>query len=143
MKMSPEELERLFRQHSNFDRTLGLELEIFGPGKVTYSLTIDQRHLSTATISHGGVIAGMMDNVLGVTALSQAVTLGQLVSTVEFKLNYLRPARLGDRLVGNAQIDFQGKSLIVTSGAIFCGTDIISKGQGTFNLYPLGQSPFA
>ena len=140
--MTPKELETFFRKYSKLDQTLGLKLDIQGPGEITYTLTIDERHLSSPKTAHGGILAAMMDDVLGVTALSMAVTKGFLVSTVEFKLNYLQPARLGDTLVGSALIDFQGKSLIVTSGSIKCGDQMICKGQGTFNLYPIEKNTF-
>jgi len=79
-----------------------------------------------------------MDCVLGLSALSMALTEGNLTSTVEFKLNFIRPARLGDKLVGTGLIDYKGKSLIIASGDIKLATgELIAKGLGTFNTYPL------
>jgi len=58
----------------------------------------------------------MVDAVLGVPVLSHAVTEDKLCATVEFKINYIAPAKLGDKLVGTNTIDFKGKSLVVSSG---------------------------
>ncbi|GAB4020305.1 MAG: hypothetical protein Fur0010_22800 [Bdellovibrio sp.] len=135
--MDAKELEKLFKKTSQFDKTLEMDLKIIKAGEIEYSMTVSNCHLSSPTVSHGGAIAGMMDNVLGVTALSYAVTQNKLCSTVEFKINYLNPAKLGDKLTGTAQIDYIGKRLVVTSGFIKCGEKLIAKGMGTFNLYPM------
>lgn len=135
--MDAKDLEKLFKKNSKFDITLGMDFKIIKAGEIEYTMTISEAHLSSPTVSHGGALAGMMDNVLGVTALSYAVTQEKLCSTVEFKINYLNPAKLGDKLTGTAQIDYIGKRLVVTSGFIKCGDKLIAKGMGTFNLYPM------
>lgn len=141
MKLNPQELQNLFTKICKFDQTLGLNLSM-KEGQLTYKMEVSERHLSRPGISHGGAIAAMMDAVLGITALQEAVSHGRLCSTVEFKINYLQPAKLGQVLEGYAKIDFYGKSLIVTSGEIMDGDKIIAKGQGTFNTYALTQTSF-
>lgn len=142
MNMNPQELLELFQKINNFDKHLNLELNN-NSDKLQYSLTIANEHLSSPKTSHGAVIAAMMDAVLGIEALSHAVSKGCLCSTVEFKINYLQPALLGDKLTGHAQIDFKGKSLVVTSATINCGEKLVAKGQGTFNLYPFEKKDFS
>ncbi len=152
MKLSPEQVLELFKQYGNWDKTLGLEIGLDDDKNIFYELVIDERHLSRPTTSHGGVIAAMMDSVLGITSLQEATSRGMLCSTVEFKINFLRPALKGYRLRGVAQIDFSGKSLLVTSAEIQVisghkknkGQEILTlaKGQGTFNLYVSDTSEF-
>ena len=124
-----------------YDRHMGLKLTVHAPGKITYSLQVDERHISFHPACHGGVIAGMMDATLGVTALSWAIARQQLCATVEFKTHFFAPVKAGDRLEGTGEIDFSGSSLMVTTAHI---TDIttgqlVAKGIGTFNLYPLAK----
>lgn len=140
--MDAKELEKLFKKISCFDKHMGMSFTVEGPGKVTYKMEITENHLSSPKTAHGGVIAGMMDNVLGVTALSYAVTQDKLCSTVEFKINYINPAHPGDLLIGTADIDFKGKSLVVTSATIRADKRLIAKGMGTFNLYPMEKHAF-
>jgi len=91
------------------------------------------------------VLAGLLDAVLGAAALTLAFTAGELVSTVEFKINYLHPVRLGDELRAVAQVDHAGKSLIVSSGVIYrhaagaADATAVAQGIGTFNRYPAGK----
>ncbi|PIK16122.1 PaaI family thioesterase [Halobacteriovorax sp. JY17] len=139
--MTPKELETLFRKISNFDKHLGLEFELKGPGKIEYTLPITENHLSSPKTCHGGVISAMMDCVLGLTVLSYSVTIDKLCSTVEFKTNFITPASLGDTIKGTAELDYVGNSLVVCNGSITCleTGKIVAKGMGTFNLYPLSK----
>lgn len=130
---------------NNFGRVVGMEFKIIEPGTVHYFLTINESHLSTPRATHGGVIAAMMDGVLGVAALSKTVEDNKIVSTVEFKINYLSPSLLGDKLMGVGKIDSQGKRLIITSGDIVCtnrNNVLIAKAMGTFNAYPVEKAGY-
>ena len=140
--MTPLELKELYKRINHFDRTMDFNLEIQENGLVTYETTISERHLSSPGICHGGALAGLMDNVLGVTALAHAVGQDMLCATVEFKINYLNPARLGDKIFGQAEIDYKGRRLVVTSGTLKVGDKLIAKGLGIFNLYPAERSNF-
>lgn len=130
---------------NNFGRVVGMDFKIIEPGVVHYFLTINESHLSTPRATHGGVIAAMMDGVLGVAALSKTVLENRIVSTVEFKINYLAPSLLGDELVGVGKIENAGKRLIITSGDIICtnrNNILIAKAMGTFNAYPVEKAGY-
>ncbi len=132
------EFESFYGKICNYDRHLGLRLSVHGPGKITYLLDVDERHLSMPPACHGGVIAGMMDATLGVTALSWAVQQGKLCATVEFKTHFFAPVKAGDRLEGSGAIDFVGSRLVVTTAHITAtvAQQLVAKGIGTFTLYP-------
>lgn len=136
--MSLDKFAEYFKAHNHFDRASGFVPTIKGPGVVEYRFQVQEQHLSSPGVAHGGAIAGFMDCVLGLTALSLALTDNHLVSTVEFKLNFIRPARLGETIIGTGKIDYKGKSLIIASGDIRTEAgDLVAKGLGTFNTYPL------
>jgi uncharacterized protein (TIGR00369 family) len=126
-------------EYIKFVKELGLHFEIEAPGKVNHRLTIKPQHLATPSAAHGGVIAAMMDAVLGVAALSVSSQNLNIVSTVEFKINYFNPCLLGDNLVGESVIERAGKRIIIVSGTIKAANrndEIIAKAMGTFNAYP-------
>lgn len=139
--MTPEQLEPLFRKINEFDRHMGLDFSINGPGDVNYRLLVEKHHTSSPGVCHGAVLAGMMDAQLGLTALSHAVTEEKLCSTVELKTNFLQPALEGNLLVGGGEIDFKGKSIVVVSAWIKVQAtgEMICKGMGTFNMYPMSK----
>lgn len=131
---------------NHFGRTLGMDFKIIEPGVVHYFLTINQTHLSTPKAAHGGVVAALMDGILGLAALSKVIDEHKAVSTVEFKINYLAPCLLGDELFGTGKIESQGKRIIITSGDIMCtnrNNIMLAKAIGTFNAYPLERAGYS
>ncbi|GAB3304034.1 PaaI family thioesterase [Hymenobacter tenuis] len=135
----------IYNQINHYGRTNGMELLVTQPGDVRYTMTVQNEHLSSPGTCHGGVLAGLMDSVLGAAALSLAFTAGELVSTVEFKINYLHPVRLHDHLVAHGVVEHSGKTLIVSSAFITCPTRndlVVARGLGTFNRYPASKRDF-
>ncbi|WPU66429.1 PaaI family thioesterase [Peredibacter starrii] len=132
----------IFKSINKFDQENELTFEIHSPGSITYKMTVKEKHLSSPNIAHGAVIAGFMDCVLGLSALSEAVTRENLTSTVEFKINYIRPVKLGEELIGTGKVIHKGKSLIISSGEIRVGGELVAVGQGTFNTYPFAKKDF-
>jgi len=135
----------IYNQINAYGRTNGMELTVRQPGQVLYTMAIRDEHLSSPGTCHGGVLAGLMDAALGAAALSLAFTAGELVSTVEFKINYLHPVRLHDHLVARGQVEHSGKTLVVTSATIECPTRdnlVVARGMGTFNRYPADKRDF-
>ncbi len=139
--VSMDIFEKYYSELVRFDRFLGMKLQVHAPGRITYTLEVIDDHLTSPDQCHGGVISAMMDAVLGVTALSLAVSQGNLCSTVEYKINYLSTGKPGEVLEGTADIDFSGSTIICTSGSIKDAKSgrLIAKGMGTFLQYPISK----
>jgi uncharacterized protein (TIGR00369 family) len=134
-----------YNLHNDFGKTIGMHFEIIEPGLVHYFLSIKQKHLATPLAAHGGVISSLMDGLLGVTALSIVEKENKIVSTIEFKINFLSPAFIHDDLQGIGKVEQKGNRLIVVSGDIFCvnrGNILIAKSIGTFNTYAAEKAGF-
>ena len=130
-----------YNRINRYGQANGMTLTV--PGQAEYRMVIQEAHLSSPGTAHGGVLAGLLDAVLGAAALTLAFTAGELVATVEFKINYLRPVHLGDELRAVAQVTHAGKSIVVVSGTIYQATagdgepgPAVAQGLGTFNRYP-------
>ena len=137
--MQLPEFAKFYQQLCRFDEFLGLDLTVLSPGEIRYRLTVGEQHLSMPNYCHGGVLAAMMDAVLGLTALSKVYAAGKLCQTVEFKINYLSTPIVGDDLLGSGTIEFSGSTIVVTSAVIVNAAEHrpLAKGMGTFSLYPL------
>lgn len=134
----------IYKKLNIFAQENGMELTVKIPGESYYEMTILEKHLSSPNTCHGGVVAGLMDGVIGSAALSLAFQSQHLVSTVEFKINYFKPVYLGDQLVGIGKVDFAGNKLITSSGEIRDkkSNELVAKAIGTFNKYPLAKRDF-
>lgn len=134
-----------YNLHNDFGKTIEMNFDIIEPEIVHYFLTIKQKHLATPLAAHGGVISSLMDGLLGVTALSVVENENKIVSTIEFKINFLSPAFIHDKLQGVGKVEQKGNRLIIVSGDIFCvnrGNILIAKAIGTFNAYPAEKAGF-
>lgn len=92
-----------------FSQYLGTELVSFEPGRVVLVLRTHPEFLQQHGFIHGGVVSYLIDNAL---TFAGGSVLGKNVVTVEYKVNYMRPAR-GERLVATAVVESSGKRLAV------------------------------
>jgi len=140
-----EHLIKKYRQNNRFGELLGMAFTILSPGKIEYRLTIKDIHLATPRSAHGGVIAALIDGALGVAGLSAVAEENKVVSTVEYKLNFLAPVLLNDVLCATAEVIQQGKRLLVVSCDVICenrNNVCVAKAMGTFNAYPAEKAGY-
>ncbi len=98
-------------QDADFIQLLGLTLVDTGPGWCDTRLVLAPHHRQQDGYVHAGVQATIADHTAGCAAFT-LVAADQIVLTVEFKLNLLRPA-LGHELTCHAEVLRPGRSLIV------------------------------
>lgn len=135
----------VYQKVNRYGEINGMQLTIVGPGEIIYEMEIKDMHMATPLAAHGGAVAGMMDGVLGVAALSLTAKEEKLVSTVEFKINFLSPVFKGDILRGFGKVEHKGKRIIISSGEIVCvnrNNKVVAKAMGTFNAYPFEKAGF-
>lgn len=93
-----------------FNDLLGIRLVEEHEDGVTIEMPIREELLNSNRVLHGGATASLVDAALGI-AITQKWQ-GRLTSTVEMKLNYLRPAREG-KLTARSRFVKTGKTIIV------------------------------
>lgn len=101
-------------------RAIGAELATFGPGRCAVALPFSEKVGQQHGFFHGGVIGAVADTAGGYAALS-LLPLGSEVVTLEYKVNFLRPAA-GDRLVAKGSVLRAGRSVTVTRVDVFVET---------------------
>jgi uncharacterized protein (TIGR00369 family) len=139
-----EKLIEIYNQVNQFGKENNLDLKIIEPGCIEYRMTVEAKHLATPTSIHGGMVAALMDGVLGVAALSAVAEENKLVATIEFKISYYQPAFEGDLLIGKGLVEKKGNRIIFASGEILNqNKETVAKASGTFNAYPFEKSDVA
>lgn len=106
---------------ARFISDLGVVLLETSSGSCRTGLTVLPKHQQQDGYVHAGVTASIADHTSGGAAASM-VPEGSTVLTVEFKINYLRPAR-GDRLECAARVIKPGRRLIITETEVFSMED--------------------
>jgi uncharacterized protein (TIGR00369 family) len=106
--------------------------------EIVFTVELKPEHQGGPGVAHGGVISALMDTALGARTLAHVLPSGNATSTVELKVNYLRPAPLGETLVTSTEVQSAGKSLLVITGdaRIASSGKRVAFAVGTFNVYP-------
>ena len=100
-----------------FVEDVGIRLGEIGAGWCETTLDISPRHLQQDGFIHAGVQATMADHTAG-GAGGSVIGEDEIVLSVEFKINFLRPAK-GAALRCKANILKAGKTLIVVESEVF------------------------
>jgi uncharacterized protein (TIGR00369 family) len=134
-----ERVREIFGQ-APFIAALGIELGSFGPGWCETHLSVAPRHLQQDGLIHAGVQATMADHTAGAAA-GTLLAPGEIVLTVEFKINLLRPAA-GEALRCRAEVVRPGKTLTVAESSVFVVTGaeerLVAKLLATMAFVPRG-----
>ena len=126
------DLIEIYNQGNHFGKANNLELKIISEGKIEYTMQLEEKHLALPELVHGGTIAGFMDAVLSVAAFSAVYKNNKNVATVEFKINYLKPIRKLQKLVGEGIVIKKGSKILFVEGEIFNAVnELVATGSGT------------
>ncbi|HSL99004.1 MAG TPA: PaaI family thioesterase [Candidatus Limnocylindria bacterium] len=138
----PGKVREIF-QRAAFIEDLGIGLSDLGPGWCESALEVLPKHLQQDGYVHAGVQATMADHTAGGAAGTLAAE-EELILTVEFKINFLRPA-LGERLRCRAAVLRQGRTLNVAESEVYAQRDgnekLVAKAMVTLALVPAAPIP--
>jgi uncharacterized protein (TIGR00369 family) len=96
--------------------TLGARLVHVDDGEVHIVLPNDARLTQQHGYAHAGAIASVVDSACGYAALTRAPE-GHEVVTVEFKVNFVRPA-VGERFLAIGTVRTSGRLVSVCTGEV-------------------------
>lgn len=132
-----EQVQEIFRQAA-FVMDVGIQLQTVEPGRCETELVVLSRHLQQDAFIHAGVQATMADHTAGAAA-GTLVAANELVLTVEFKINLLRPAQ-GERLHCQAVVLKPGRTIIVVESEVYAlkqaQSALVSKATVTIAVVP-------
>jgi uncharacterized protein (TIGR00369 family) len=100
-----------------FANHLGIVLTAAGPGWCETALVARDAHLQQHGFIHAGVVTTLADHTAGGAARA-AVAPGLDVLTIEFKMNFLRPAQ-GRHLVSIGKTLRAGKRIVVAESEVY------------------------
>ena len=128
-------------KHETLVSTLDIDIDI---DTNAVRMPIARKHTGAPGIAHGGSVMALLDTALGVRAIDLALQQGKATSTVELKVNFLRPGKLGSELHVETDVEFVGRSLMVIRGAALDDEQRkIAVAVGTFNLYEVDAGRMA
>jgi len=116
---------------------LGVKFVEFQPGHLKAEMPVRKDLLSPFGNLHGGVMAGLVDHVLG-CVLYPLMSRGAWAATTEFKLNYLAPVKDGTLIADSSVVSMTRSTAVVrvdvsNEGRLACvaqGTLLVREPKG-------------
>jgi len=105
--------------------TLGGNITFLGPGELHLEAPFDERFTQQDGFLHAGIITTLMDSACGYAAYT-LMPANSRVLTVEFKVNFLNPAR-GERFRAEGRVLKSGRTISVCEGKLYA----LENGQGS------------
>ena len=131
--------ERRFMDFDDFARRMPL-VEVLGMREVepdesgAIGLAMEPREdlLQSESVIHGGILSTLADTAAAWAVLRDQ-PMGETLTSIEFKLNFLRPARLdGGELLARGRVVRRGSRIAVIDGEVIQGGEAVARGLFTY-----------
>jgi uncharacterized protein (TIGR00369 family) len=121
-----------FHKDIPFINDMGVEFVSAEGGTAVVALLLDERHLNSWQVAHGGVIMTLLDVVMAVAGRTLEPNAGGGV-TVEMKTSFLQPGRAGSWLVATGTAFHRSTTMAFCEGEVRDDQNrLIAKALGTF-----------
>jgi uncharacterized protein (TIGR00369 family) len=109
---------------------LGIRFVEMTAGRLVATMEVRDELLTPFGTLHGGVMAGLVDHVLG-CVLYPLMPRGQWAATTEFKLNYLAAVKGGSTLTAESTVLSLGRRTAVVTVEVSNADQLVCVAQGT------------
>jgi acyl-CoA thioesterase len=118
--MNVERIKELIQENDRLGQLLGVELIDVNEGHAVVQLTVAERHLNAAGVTHGGTIFSLAD--IALAAASNAY--GNVALSTNCSITYFHATQVGERLTATANEVSKSRKL-----AHYCVPVTSSKGE--------------
>ena len=139
----PAGFKELRRVSSRFLSALGPLYAKGDDRDVVIGLRIDQRHLNTRGVAHGGMLVTLADSALGIVIATSRTPPHPMV-TVNLSADFADVAREGDWVEARVDVQKMGKRFAFATCHLWVGERRILRASGIFAHVPPagGEGPF-
>jgi uncharacterized protein (TIGR00369 family) len=131
----PDGYKEFRRANSRYLSSLGT-LYAKGEGAgIAIGLRIEEKHLNTRGVAHGGMLVTLADSALGI-AIAMARTQPQPMVTVNLTADFTDVAREGDWIEARVDVQKLGKRLAFATCYLWVGDKRILRASGVFAAFP-------
>ncbi len=118
IELTQERIEFLEKDYRRgFIKFCGFQASRIEKGCMESTLTIRDDHKTQDNFIHAGVITTMSDHTAGYAAYT-LVPDNMRILTIEFKINFLKPA-YGNKLICKSEVISHGRQIIVAQSTVF------------------------
>jgi uncharacterized protein (TIGR00369 family) len=125
-EFEPRDPEYTARVRASFARQgvmtlIGAAMTSVAPGAIEITLPARADLTQQHGYIHAGIVTTIVDSACGYAALTLTPP-GSEVLTIEYKVNFMRPAT-GDRLIARGRVIRAGRAITVCAGDVFAQRD--------------------
>jgi uncharacterized protein (TIGR00369 family) len=128
-----------------FHREVGFTIDpaASGNGVCVVSGVVEARHLNINQVVHGGVYSTALDTAMGAAVVS-LLSEAEVTATTSLYVDFLRPARLGQRLIARGEVVRRGRHLAFVRGTLNDGDGrLLGSASGTWYIWSTGDGTWA
>jgi uncharacterized protein (TIGR00369 family) len=109
----------------------GLEFKRISDTEFEYRTTLQEYHMNSAGVTHGGFIMSVLDSGMGTAAHS--VIEGKAV-TITLDIKFISGSKAGQEIIGYAKIKKKTKSLIFMQGELTSDGTTLATAEGIWKV---------
>ena len=110
----------------------GILFRTISDSEYNFKTTINDNHLNSAGITHGGFIAALVDAGSG-TAAHRSAGQNSCV-TVSLELKFISAVKLGEEIIGTTKIQKKTKSMIFLTCELVVDKKIVATASGVWKI---------
>ena len=110
----------------------GVKFRNISDTEYEFKSTINENHLNSAGITHGGYLSALVDAGAG-TAVYRASN-NQSCVTISLDVKFIAPSRLGDEILGKVNILKKTKSMLFVNCNLYINKNIIASATGVWKV---------
>ena len=133
-----KEFEQICIKPSFMKYNGGIFFRNISEAEYEFKSTINQNHLNTAGITHGGYLSALVDAGAG-TAAHRAADNAPCV-TISLDLKFIESTKVGDEIIGFAKIQKKTNTLIFLICHLQCKNKIIATASGVWKILKIKPS---
>ena len=116
-----------------FVHHVGMRIDEASAGHSRCSLAVQDFHINSTGVVHGGVLFTLADTAMG-AAVHSSLEDGEICATIEIKIAYFKPVFEGE-VVCTGEIVNRGKTVASTESSLFVGDVLVAKATGSFAIF--------
>ena len=127
-----EEFKQICTTNGFMKHNGGILFRTISKNEYEFKTKINENHLNTAKITHGGFIAAIVDSGVGAAA-HRSVDGGPCV-TISLELKFISSVKLGQELIGLAKVQKKTKSLVFLTCELRANNKIAATASGIWKI---------
>mgnify|MGYP001342781798 FL=1 len=133
-----EKFEQISLKQGFMKHNGGVMFRNISVNEYEFKSIINENHLNTAGITHGGYLSALVDAGAG-TAAHRAADNAPCV-TISLDLKFIGISKIGDEILGHVKILKKTKSLIFLFCELKCNNKIITSASGVWKILKIKPS---